>query len=404
MTEAPNAIDALCTRHRYPDALRAVMHEVVGACREAYPGLESLVLTGSAATGDYVYFEEDGRTQLVSDLDLMLFVDSKNARAELLRDAVKAIKARHPSPIFDVDIAINSLRALERVPPRFQVVEARQEGVVLCGRDVLDRFPSSFDPDAAIAAFLNNLWKPFLYWTPRGGDLDLEYQQMVARLFLDVPLLVCARNRECIAGHRARGEAYLAESSRSGLHAESIRERVQWALDVRRTPSREREGLEAAVADFACQVVSALDEGPVPDRFDARLASRFAKHLPRRTPRRVGGELRTLVRDPHAPLRDLAWWWQRKEAHAGAAMLGLLVHLGEIAGDPTTFDPPRETLERLAAFARSAPIERAAAEDGLEFLYRCKRIYRDALDAFFPSSAKADDRQAALLGAEVPGP
>ena len=393
-----DAVDALCTRHHYPEALRSVLAAVADACRDAYPGLVSLVVTGSAATGDYVFRDEATGTRLVSDLDLMLFADAKGARPGRLREAIAAATAAHPSPLFDVDIAVSSPSALDDVPARFQMVEARQAGVVLAGDDVLDRFPTQFDPNAAIASFYNNLSKPFLWWMPRGGGFDLEYQQMVARLFLDVPLLVCARNRECIAGHRARGEAYLAEASREGLHAEAFRRRVEWALQARRAPTEERDGLERDVASFAGELIAALDAGPPPEVFDAALATRLAKPLPPRTPRRVAGELRTIVREPRSPLRDLSWWWDRKESRAAAALLGLLDHLAAIEGEASGFDPPREVLEQLAAFARTAKIERASGEAGPAFLFRCKRIYRDGWEALFPSTAKAGDRTAPLFG------
>lgn len=391
------AIDALCSRHHYPDALRAVLLDVAAACRDAYPGLVSLIVTGSAATGDYVFCEDATGTRLVSDLDLMLFADLRDAQPERLHDATAAIAAAHPSPLFDVDIAVTAASALGRVPARFQMVEARQAGVVIEGQDVLDRFPSRFDPRAARASFLNNLAKPFYHWAPRASGFDLEYQQVAARLFLDVPLLVGAGERQCIAGHRARAEAYLASPSRSGLHAEPLRERVQWALAVRQAPSHERTALEAGVADFACAVVACLDGGERPATFDAKLAHRLAAQLAPRTLRRVAGELRTLVRNPGAPARDLSWWWQRKEAQAAAAALGVLVELGATAGEADAFDPPRDVLERLAAFARAPRIERAPGEAPLDFLYRCKRIHRDAGRALFPSTAKDDARRAALF-------
>ncbi len=400
-----DAVDALCSRHHYPDALRSVLHDVANACREAYPGLVSLVLSGSAATGDYVYLtgagddrSEPGVVRLFSDLDLMLFTEAQGAQPALLRDRLRDIKAGHPSPLFEVDISTNPARALDHIPARFQMAEARRSGVVLAGRDVIDRFPLEFDHSAAIASFLNNLWKPVLYWTPQGGPFDVEYQQMVARLFLDVPLLVCAANRECIAGHGARAEAYLAEDSRDGLYSETLRERVRWAIDARRSPSTQREGLERNVGAFVNEVVASIDGGPpLQGLADPDLVARLAALLPKRPLRRLAAELRCVVREPRAPLRDLAWWRCRKEATAGAALLGLLGHLGDIDGRVDAFDPPREALARLAEFARVPGVERTSGETPRAFFFRCKRIYRHGLLTLFPSMEKPDARHRVFL-------
>jgi hypothetical protein len=365
----------------------------------------SLVLSGSATTGDYVYLADSGAPEgvrLLSDLDLMLFTDQQGAQPALLAERLQDIKARHPSPLFDIDIAFSPASALDQIPPRFQMAETRRTGVVIAGRDVIDRFPLEFDHREAVAPFLGNLWKPFLYWTPAGGAFDIEYQQMVARLFLDVPMLVCGARRECIPGHRARADSYLAEGSREGLYDEALRERVRWAIDVRGEPSIERAGLESSVGEFARQVIAALDGEPLPQpEADAALVARLGKLLAKRPLRRLAAELRCVVRDPRTPVGDLAWWWGRKEAAAGAALLGMLAHLGEIDGRADAFDPPQGVRARLAEYARLPAVERASDESPLDFLFRCKRIYQAGLLALFPSLEKADPRQQVFL--EPPG-
>lgn len=410
MTEA---VAALCTRHRYPDALRSVLERVVEACLDVDPQLVSLVLGGSAATGDYVYASggggggsgsgsgsegEGADTRLYSDLDLMLFSRAHASRPQRLDDVLTRIRAEHPSPLFEIDIAWNPASALDDIAPRYQMAEVRRAGVVLAGEDVLERFPERFDPRAAVGSFLNNLWKPLLHWTPRGSGLDTEYQQMAARLFLDAPLLANAQSDECVPGHRARAAKFLAEDERQGLHQQAIRERVAWAIEKRSAPSDERAGLERSVAAFARTVIAGLDGNPAPKgQGEPELVPRLARLLPPRSLRRIGGELRAIVRDPRQPLLDLAWWRHRKEASAGAALLGLLTHLGEIDGEGEAFDPPAAVLATLARFARTSRIERGAGESGLEFLFRCKRIFRDAWFALYPSSAKQDEAQAVFL-------
>ncbi|MCP5044031.1 MAG: hypothetical protein GY944_23630 [bacterium] len=385
----PNPVEELCSRHRYPNALREVLLELVDATRDAYPDAKSFVLSGSASTGDYVYREDESGVELVSDLDMTLFTDRRGARPERLDEAIAAIKQRHPSPVFQVDIAIEPTSALRAIPAIFQMVETRHAGVVLAGEDVRGHYPDHFDGRDARRAFLLNLWKPVLYWTPAGGEHDLTYTQVVARFFLDLPLLVATERGQCIPGHRARAASYADTDEHRGLFSDTLRERVGWAVVARENASSDRAGLEQAVASFAFEVVEALDgQGPVPHDPDPALVRRLGAWLPPRTPRRVAAELRSIVRDPRRPGLDLRWLQSKKEAVGGAALLGLLGHLATSRDGVIRGEVPPGIGGCLGTFSRQGPLARGEGESELDFLCRAKQAYWQGLATQFPSLQK----------------
>jgi hypothetical protein len=384
-------VEELCSRHNYPDALRDVLTTLVDASERAYPKLVSFVLSGSAATGDYVWRERNGTVELVSDLDMMLFADKDGSHPELLDAAIAQIKGQHPGALFQVDIATSPPAALDAIAPSFQMVETGRSGAVLAGEDVLARYPDTFDGRTARRSFLGNLWKPFLYWSPPGGPNDMIYQQVCARFFLDVPLLAFAAQGRCVAGHRARAQEYLKSPKRDGLYCEALRERVAWAIGARSHPSDQREGLEAAVAHFAFLVVSALDgQGTPPEDPSPALAKRLALWLPRRSGRRIAGELRSALRKPTMPLRDLQWVVARKEATGGAALLGLLAFLATEIGGQLSGETVPGVGARLGEYSRQPALRRKQGESTLAFVYRCKRAYRLGLSTLYPSLEKKE--------------
>lgn len=387
----PGPVEELCSRHNYPDALRDVLTTLALASERAYPKLVSLVLSGSAATGDYVWRERDGTTELVSDLDMMLFADKDGSTPELLDAAIAQIKARHPGALFQVDISVSPPAALDAIASSFQMVETGQSGAVLAGEDVLGRYPDTFDGRAARRSFLGNLWKPLLYWSPPGGANDMIYQQVCARFFLDVPLLAFAAQGRCVPGHRTRAQQYLNSPKRDGLYSETLRERVAWAIGARSQPSDAREGLETAIARFAFEVVNALDDqGTPPEDPSPALTKRLALWLPGRTARRIAGELRSALGKPTTPLRDLRWVAARKEATGGAALLGLLAFLASQTKGQLSGEPPPGVGARLGEYSRQPTLRREEGESTLAFVYRCKRAYLLGLSTLYPSLEKKE--------------
>lgn len=394
----PSPVDELCSRYHYPDALRDVLNQLVAAAAEAYPETKSFILSGSGSTGDYVYREHANGVELISDLDMTLFTGNGGARPEVLEEAIDDIKLRHRSPLFQIDIEVNPVRNLDSIAASFQMVETRHAGAILSGEDVRNSYPESFDNRSSRRSFLGNLWKPVLYWTPAGSGHDLIYTQVAARLFLDVPLLAMANAGQCKPGHRARATHYLDSKSTKGLYSESLRERVRWAIEARTHPGEERAGLEREVADFAFEVTQAVDGmGPVPVDPNRALVERLADWLPKRSPRRLAGETRSVLRDFRSATEDLRWIARNKEAVGGAALLGMLAHLATGDGHAPEDELPMGVSERLGEYARMLPVVRRESESALDFVTRVKGAYWTGLTTLYPSVAKKEAGLEAFL-------
>ena len=88
-------VDALCDRHAYPDALRALLHAIVELCVAEIPGLEGLVLSGSTATGDFVWRQADDGLRGNPGHH---FADPRVAHQPPL-DPVRRLGLQHPHPL-----------------------------------------------------------------------------------------------------------------------------------------------------------------------------------------------------------------------------------------------------------------------------------------------------------------
>lgn len=368
----------LCAQFGYPDTLRSVLEQLRELALTSYPDLCSLLLSGSITTGDFVVGRGFDGQSLLSDIDAFLFVEGRPRSSEAFLAGVEALEREYASPLFHIDVSVNGTSSLQSIPRTYQMVETALAGVVLAGKDVRSRFPRDFEPGTAIGAFLFNLWKGVLYWPGRREDWDAFWVQVLARLFLDVPLVALARLQRCIPGHRRRGEAFLQLPESNPLVCPETRSAIERALAARSGETVARRELEGLLLPVVDRVLDALDtRGPVSRRADAELASRLHRLLPRRRPRRVAGEMRALLRHRAGPLRDLAWLIRRKEASGTAAVLGLLSYALEGAVGP----PPRGIADRLEEFAN----EELPPDTGVAFFSRARRQYWEAASRLNPS-------------------
>jgi predicted nucleotidyltransferase len=105
------------------------------AVERAGPGLESLILSGSHATGEAVWAELDGHRVSLSDVDLYA----------IMRDEAAAARARNGAPLASererrewgvlapVEVAFVTLHGLARMPARPGTVELARAGRVVAG-------------------------------------------------------------------------------------------------------------------------------------------------------------------------------------------------------------------------------------------------------------------------------
>jgi hypothetical protein len=363
-------IDALCDRHGYPEALRALLDSLKESARAHIPGLRALVLSGSVATGDFVWRGEGSAARLLSDIDAFAFAERAGPVAAFSR-AVEKLETSHASPLFHIDVSISAVSALRRLPRRFQFVEAGLAGAVLVGPEVLEAFPKRFDRRAGRQSLFGNPWMVIRNWR----EDDEVHRLALARIILDLPLIAFSEAGRCIPGHTARVDAFLGLEASHPLATPPAREAVTAALRMRSRGDVPREALEG----FAPQGIDALldfwDGSGPPGLADRRLAARIAKLLPRRTIRRLAGELRAAL---SAPRPDPGWWLRRKEAVGGAALIGLLRFLRAGAAGP----PPPGLSELFGAFAGGA----GPTGESEAYMADARRVYREGRRRLYPST------------------
>jgi hypothetical protein len=366
----------LCDQHGYPEQLAEILEEVVSLALAHLGDVCSVVLSPSASTGDFLWKRIDSEVHLLSDVDGFVFMNGDAKDRAGFFSAVHGLSEQIGGPMFHVDLSVSDAGALDHLPRSYQFVETGIAGFVLYGEPVLTRFPRQFDPRASRQAFLLNLFKPlrhaFVDPDPDGAA------QAVARLILDIPILALSERGECIAGHRARARWFLDDRPTPLGCDEAIRAAVSAAYAAREDPPGDVAMLGPLLHAAIPRVVGLLDgrgdPGGDPDR---TMVERLATWLPPRAARRVLAECRTLVKRPTNPVADLGWLVRRKEASAGAALLGLLHYVARGAVGA----PPEGIRARLHEFSR----RECSRASGLAFVQSACEVYLEGLLELYPS-------------------
>jgi len=371
----------LAEQYGYPDELTDILEEVVEIALEHLGDVVSIVLSPSTSTGDFLWNRVDSNVQLMSDVDGFIYVDGKIGDPSSYDSAIRRLTKDVGGPMFHIDLAVNPARALNHLPNTFQFAETGLAGFILYGEPVLDQFPTEFDPRSSRQAFLLNLFKPFRhsFLAPNQNGVA----QAMARLILDIPILAASEQGKCIAGHRARARWFLDEAPPPFGHDQAIRTAVIAARDARESPPGSVGILEPLLHEAIPRAMKLLDGlGEFPADPDLASVERLASWLPPRSPRRFVGECRALLQRRSTPSADLRWLLNRKEASAGAALLGLFLYLESGATGP----PPAGIRARLSEFSRRECSDR----DGLAFIRFACEIYSEGLFDLYPSLRESD--------------
>ncbi len=363
-------------RYGYPVELTQILDEVVRLALSHLGDVGSIVLSPSASTGDFLWKRGDSGIELLSDVDGFVFMNRSPEDAAGFQAAIAALTSDVGGPMFHVDLSLNSAQTIGRLPNTYQFVETGLAGFVLYGEDVLSRFPRSFDPRASRQAFLLNLFKPLrhAFLLPDSAGLA----QATARLILDIPTLAASEFGRCIPGHRARAQWFLDERLPPLGEDPVIRAAVETAAAARENPPGDLTTLEPLLYPAIFQTVRLLDgQGEVALDPDPALVERLASWLPPRSSRRFLGEFRTLLRRPDRPISDLRWFRHRKEASAGAALLGLFRFLAAGAEGA----PSEGIGARLVEFSRR-PVPDTK---GLDFVRSACEVYSAGVHELYPS-------------------
>lgn len=323
-----NNVKQICEQHGYPFEIAALLEDVCRLTQEKVSNVRSLMLSGSVATGDLVYRRDANGLKIFSDLDLLVFADTPKI-AEDFTLRVSELESRFHTNLFHIDLPINPMRALRRIAPSYQMVELRKVNSVLWGKDFRSLFPSQADVRFSRQSLLLNLWKAILYW-PDGNPERYEcFQWILARLILDVPLLVFSELQNVIAGHFARAQAFCELTATvHPLATSAIQTAVMRAAAMRRAGAVEGADLWPDFLTVLDIVLCYLNLGSLQDpvSINAR-AARLKKLLPQRSLRRIGGEFRAVLHGHGSALQRGVWWLGRKEVWAGLSALEMIAWL-----------------------------------------------------------------------------
>ena len=361
---------AFCEKFDYPEELAELLGEVARAAEDLLQPLAGIVLTPSVSSGDFLWRRSDGRVEFLSDLDGFVFSDASAETIAQFRDSLARIAAGRGGPAFEIDLSVNRISQLGKMPNAFQMVETHLAGFELLGEGLLEKFPSEFDPRVSRQALLLNLFKPL------AAQSEEQWAQSAARLLLDVPLIATSEEGICRPGHRARASWFLEEDTSRFAASQTLRQGVEAALAARLDPPGNAAALHAFLVPAMEALLPLIDgEGLFPSSPNLALVERLSSWLPPLPVRRRLGELRSCLRRRTSLSADYTWWRARKEALGGAALWGLL----QIAYAQRPLE--RSTSEILGLFARQSPLE----IDRLDFVERACNQYRAGFFELYPS-------------------
>jgi len=389
----------LSSRFGYPSGLTRILDGIVESIERLIPGRKSLVLSGSIATGDFVWRETADGVRFLSDIDATLYVSDSAVRDSAgrrdLDEVLSRLEEQISSALFHIDLSVQSFGSLSRIENRFQHVEARLAAVVMLGDDVFEEYPESVDARAARQSTLANLWKCVLNAPISDSSSDDEaYRMALSRTILDLPILVLSEEGKCLAGHRERSEAFLSRPDAVPLVDDDTRAAVRLGLRMRKDGSATRVELEKA-ALVSVRAAMRCFGVPAEQVFSAspEVVRRIEEIVSSRSFRRFLGESRGLLRGDDGIVSALRWWVRRKEPIGAAALLALFSFI--IGG--ADGEPPSAISDRLSEFSGGTHIRGS----GVEFVAAARRDYWRGRCRLNPSDAAKDQFYSRLLGEEA---
>ena len=310
----------LIRRYGYPGRLRAILGEIeTSAHRQLGADLVAILLTGSIATGDYVWRTSDGTSDLLSDIDAVTIVRRRRRCLGYMEDLARLSREwKGITSEFKIDMATVTTREARRLVRNYQYAEARLTGFLLEGNEaVLAWLPRDFQPGYSRLAALFNLSKTLQHWPEDASKLrEGKFQRMLARLVLDGAMLAYSERGLCVPGHRLRvsglwARGWVSERMATTLEkAIEIRQGHSTFLDVRETWESVNEVLQRLVGE------------PIEYESSTLLAEQLTRVVPPRT-------LRRWAREASQSRGDIGWLIRRKEAWAAAFSLTAFRQLAE---------------------------------------------------------------------------
>jgi len=125
-----------CEKYGYPAEVHDHLKNILACLNQAR--VLSVLLIGSTCRGELGFIRRaDGQLCLLSDYEFFVVVDGPINDEDMARstEALKNLELRlgGGSPLFHIDVSWIKLSELQRLPPKFQIFEAKTCGVPLVG-------------------------------------------------------------------------------------------------------------------------------------------------------------------------------------------------------------------------------------------------------------------------------
>lgn len=190
-----------CDYYKYPENIKNQFREILSICKSHRAN--SVILTGSAATGDLKYEFVGEELRIYSDYDILIIIDKNTAYRQLRTDLISL------SPHFNkdflsprVDFSFVYLNQLWRLPRNIYTYDLKKKGITIAGEDVKAHLPHVDKNNIAIKSeserIIYILWSLLLYYPLLIPNEKTEhenatkfYRHLISRRILTlVPLLL----------------------------------------------------------------------------------------------------------------------------------------------------------------------------------------------------------------------
>lgn len=315
-----------------PDWYLEHFNPFAGRCADLIAGrigrgdVRAVILGGSFALGEGSVFIEGGKPTFLSDVDLLVIVDSREAlfRALAMKNELgAACEGLFPEAVFSgrVDVGAVTIGELPFFPKSPGVYNIRHCGRVLYGsgevlREIPDFGKGELDPHEA-AILLENRMSSLLGCLPgekTGSEPERrEFMYQIARAYTDILAAVLVAAGEYLPGYRERlrfASDNLAEGKLSEFIDPGTVDRAGRWTEFKINPSAGMSGIDAGSLGEIW-----LETAGETFRTWARIASRVAGRIPAGAPLQ---DTESIFRDRKSrmkPLDNLRSWkiliWER---------------------------------------------------------------------------------------------
>lgn len=219
-------------KYNYPTQIREHFEEILSNIDESK--IESVILTGSTSRGELSYHTTNERLVLYSDYEFLIIskggIDALDV--ERLAKAYRKLEKRYSTnSLFHIDFSYIDMSQLRSLPPHLKHYETKENGITICGRDLLHLVPDitlkNLDFKDLNEILIWRLWAMLLYlpnefvqYGSANGEEESMYKYVLYRNLLDLTTWILPLKGVLLPSFRER-HAYL-ESDFSELQDNQV--------------------------------------------------------------------------------------------------------------------------------------------------------------------------------------